>query len=107
MHDSHTKSAGAHPTTPRRRRRPQGDLKKHTVASLEEYVHRDERLPMLLDRLRENGVKTFLLTNSEFWYTEAIMTYLLNFDTVSGRRVAGSGSGEGYGGWAGVCRSTG
>ncbi|XP_043193130.1 cytosolic purine 5'-nucleotidase-like isoform X2 [Amphibalanus amphitrite] len=58
-----------------------GDLKKHTVASIDDYVHRDERLPMLLDRLRENGVKTFLLTNSEFWYTEAIMTFLLNFDS--------------------------
>ena len=64
---------------------PQGDLKKHTVASIEEYVHRDERLPMLLDRLRENGVKLFLLTNSEYWYTEAIMTFLLKFDGVSQR----------------------
>ena len=50
---------------------------------MEEYVHRDERLPMLLDRLKENGMKTFLLTNSEFWYTEAIMNFLLNFDGVS------------------------
>ena len=62
---------------------PQGDLKKQTVASMEDYVHRDERLPMLLDRLKENGMKTFLLTNSEFWYTEAIMNFLLNFDGVS------------------------
>lgn len=61
----------------------QGDLKKHTVANMEDHVHRDERLPMLLDRLKETGMKTFLLTNSEFWYTEAIMSYLFNFEGVS------------------------
>ncbi|XP_037091674.1 cytosolic purine 5'-nucleotidase-like isoform X2 [Pollicipes pollicipes] len=59
-----------------------GDLKANTVRNLEEHVHRDERLPMLLDRLRENGVKTFLLTNSEFWYTEAIMSFLFQFEGV-------------------------
>ena len=72
------------------------------MAHLEEFVHRDERLPMLLDRLRENGVKTFLLTNSEFWYTEAIMTYLLNFDGVSERRGGrGTGTGTGTGTYVG------
>ncbi|CAG7717894.1 unnamed protein product [Allacma fusca] len=56
-----------------------GDLKLKTVENLEEYVAKDERLPMLLSRMRESGVKVFLLTNSEFWYTEKIMTYLFDY----------------------------
>jgi len=54
-----------------------GDLKKLTVENLDEYVKRDERLPMLLRRLRENGAKVFLLTNSDYNYTNHIMKYLL------------------------------
>jgi 5'-nucleotidase len=42
-------------------------------------VVKDERLPMLLSRIRESGSKTFLLTNSEYWYTQRIMTYLFDF----------------------------
>lgn len=57
----------------------QGDLKKQTVEHLDEYVHKDERLPVLLDRMRDSGAKVFLLTNSEYWYTNAIMQYLLDF----------------------------
>ena len=57
----------------------QGDLKLKTVENLEEYVVKDERLPMLLSRIRESGAKVFLLTNSEYWYTEKIMTYLFDF----------------------------
>lgn len=57
----------------------QGDLKKRTVEQLDEFVHKDERLPMLLDRMRDSGAKVFLLTNSEYWYTNAIMQYLLSF----------------------------
>jgi len=33
---------------------------------------------MLLARLRENGAKTFLLTNSDYTYTEKIMEYLFD-----------------------------
>lgn len=58
-----------------------GDLKLKTVENMEEYVVKDERLPMLLYRMRESGVKVFLLTNSEYWYTEKIMTYLFDFPT--------------------------
>lgn len=57
----------------------QGDLKKKTVESVNEYVHKDERLPILLDRMRDSGAKVFLLTNSEYWYTNALMEYLLSF----------------------------
>lgn len=57
----------------------QGELKKKTVENVEEYVHKDERLPLLLDRMRESGAKVFLLTNSEYWYTNDVMGYLLGF----------------------------
>lgn len=56
-----------------------GDLKMKTVENMEEYVVKDERLPMLVSRMRESGVKVFLLTNSEYWYTEKIMTYLFDY----------------------------
>ena len=62
----------------------QGNLKKHTVEKIEEYVHKDERLPILLRRMRDSGVKVFLLTNSDYWYTNQVMEYLLSFpDEVS------------------------
>lgn len=55
----------------------QGDLKRVTCENLSKYVHRDNRLATLLTRLRANGEKVFLLTNSEYIYTEKIMKYLL------------------------------
>ncbi|XP_063906205.1 cytosolic purine 5'-nucleotidase isoform X2 [Zophobas morio] len=57
----------------------QGDLKKKTIENLEKYVKKDERLPMFLARLRESGAKTFLLTNSDYNFTDKIMTYLFDF----------------------------
>ncbi|XP_019880637.1 cytosolic purine 5'-nucleotidase isoform X3 [Aethina tumida] len=56
-----------------------GALKNATTQNLEKYVKKDERLPMFLARLRESGAKTFLLTNSEFSFTNKIMTYLFDF----------------------------
>ncbi|KAK9737855.1 5prime nucleotidase family [Popillia japonica] len=56
-----------------------GDLKKKTVENLQQYVRKDERLPMFLARLRESGAKTFLLTNSDYNFTDHIMTYLFDF----------------------------
>ncbi|GAU91582.1 hypothetical protein RvY_03809-2 [Ramazzottius varieornatus] len=58
----------------------QGALKEKTVADPEEYVERDPRLPTLLTHLRKNGAKVFLLTNSEWYYTEKIMTYMFSFE---------------------------
>lgn len=56
----------------------QGDLKKRVVENIAKYIEKDERMPTLLDRLRKNGSKTFLLTNSEFSYTNNVMTFLLD-----------------------------
>ena len=54
-------------------------MKARTLENLEEYVHKDERLPMLLSRIRESGAKLFLLTNSDYKFTNRIMTYLFDF----------------------------
>nr|CAD7423552.1 unnamed protein product [Timema monikensis] len=64
----------------------QGDLKSETIKNLDEYVKKDERLPMFLTRIRESGAKVFLLTNSEYCFTDKIMTYL--FDFPHGARVS-------------------
>ncbi|XP_060064564.1 cytosolic purine 5'-nucleotidase-like [Ylistrum balloti] len=46
-----------------------GPLKSETVKDLERYVIKDDRLPVLLDRMRAHGSKVFLATNSDFVYT--------------------------------------
>jgi len=60
-----------------------GRLKSMTVENLEKYVHRDERLLTLLDRMRAHG-KTFLLTNSDYDYTNKIMQFLVDYPTKDG-----------------------
>lgn len=50
----------------------QGDLKKLTIERKAEFVSRDEKLPVLFQHLQNSGAKTFLLTNSEWWYTDAV-----------------------------------
>uniref|UniRef100_A0A1A9VD57 5'-nucleotidase n=1 Tax=Glossina austeni TaxID=7395 RepID=A0A1A9VD57_GLOAU len=57
----------------------QGDLKQKTVENLDHYVKKDERLPMVLARIRESGAKVFLLTNSDYNFTNNIMTFLFDF----------------------------
>ncbi|XP_014668190.1 PREDICTED: LOW QUALITY PROTEIN: cytosolic purine 5'-nucleotidase-like [Priapulus caudatus] len=55
-----------------------GSLKQRTVDDPDKYVIKDDRLPVLLERMGDNGAKLFLLTNSDFKYTQKIMSYLLN-----------------------------
>ncbi|XP_073833148.1 5' nucleotidase B isoform X3 [Musca autumnalis] len=57
----------------------QGDLKKRTVENLDYYVKKDPRLPMVLARIRESGAKVFLLTNSDYNFSNKIMTYIFDF----------------------------
>ena len=54
-------------------------MKERTIKDLDMYVKKDERLPMFLQRIRESGAKVFLLTNSDYWFTNKIMTYLFDF----------------------------
>uniref|UniRef100_A0A5K3EI21 Cytosolic purine 5'-nucleotidase n=1 Tax=Mesocestoides corti TaxID=53468 RepID=A0A5K3EI21_MESCO len=62
----------------------QGVLKKRTMENLEKYVEKNPELPLLLDKLRSRGAKVFLLTNSDFTYSQAIMTYMLEEPGESG-----------------------
>ncbi|XP_033987853.1 5'-nucleotidase, cytosolic IIa isoform X4 [Trematomus bernacchii] len=55
-----------------------GSLKEKTVENLEKYVAKDPKLPLLLSRMNEVA-KVFLATNSDYKYTEKIMTYLFGF----------------------------
>ncbi|XP_064171478.1 cytosolic purine 5'-nucleotidase isoform X1 [Anguilla rostrata] len=55
-----------------------GTLKVKTVENLEKYVVKDGKLPLLLSRMNEVG-KVFLATNSDYKYTDKIMTYLFDF----------------------------
>lgn len=65
----------------------QGSLKQETINNLDQYVLKDDRLPLLLQRMKENGRKIFLLTNSDYGYTEKIMSYLLETPDQSGAPV--------------------
>lgn len=56
-----------------------GCMKDKTLEDLQKYVVKDERMPLLLSRMREVG-KVFLATNSDYNYTNAIMTYLFDVD---------------------------
>ncbi|KAM4527643.1 5'-nucleotidase, cytosolic II, like 1 [Odontesthes bonariensis] len=57
-----------------------GILKERTIKNLEKYVIRDPNIPVLLTQIKEVA-KVFLATNSDYNYTEAIMTYLLESQT--------------------------
>lgn len=57
-----------------------GPLKGETMKNLEKYVIKDERLPILLDRMRAHGSKVFLATNSGYQYSNKVMSYMLNDD---------------------------
>nr|CAD2195722.1 unnamed protein product [Meloidogyne enterolobii] len=53
------------------------DLKKKVILNIADFVEKDPRIGKLLVQLRVSGRKTFLLTNSEYEYTKAVMTFLL------------------------------
>nr|CAD2191672.1 unnamed protein product [Meloidogyne enterolobii] len=47
------------------------------ILNIADFVEKDPRIGKLLVQLRVSGRKTFLLTNSEYEYTKAVMTFLL------------------------------
>jgi HAD superfamily 5'-nucleotidase-like hydrolase len=55
-----------------------GSLKKFIVKDLDRFFVEDETLRPTLLRFRAFGKKLFLLTNSEHYYTEAVMGHLLS-----------------------------
>ncbi|UYV67261.1 NT5C2 [Cordylochernes scorpioides] len=62
-----------------------GVLKNHTLANLDLYIDKDDRMPMLFNRIHENGKKTFLLTNSDYYYTDQIMTHLFDLPNIKNK----------------------
>eukprot|EP00794_Sanderia_malayensis_P011118 gene11118-12288_t len=57
----------------------QGSLKDLTLEDPNKYIAKDERLPKLIHRMREHGKKVFIITNSDYQYTNQVMTYLFDF----------------------------
>ncbi|ESO93154.1 hypothetical protein LOTGIDRAFT_190218 [Lottia gigantea] len=57
----------------------EGPLKQETIKNVDKYVLKDDRLPILLDRIRDSGAKVFLATNSDYTYSNKIMTYLFDY----------------------------
>lgn len=55
-----------------------GSLKNVIMANLDTYFVVDEGLPLTLHKLRSAGKKLFLLTNSYWAYTDAVMSFLLD-----------------------------
>ena len=55
-----------------------GSLKNVIMADLGAYFVVDESLPLTLHKLRSAGKKLFLLTNSFWAYTDAVMSFLLD-----------------------------
>lgn len=55
-----------------------GTLKQLTLDNLETYVVKEPKLLQLLSRMRKNGRKTFILTNSGYSYTDKILSHLLD-----------------------------
>ena len=54
-----------------------GTLKERILGRISRFIRRDERLRLALEEFRESGKKLFLLTNSELYYSEALLGYLL------------------------------
>jgi hypothetical protein len=59
------------------------EMKQTILDNLDIYVDKDERAPQMLKELRAADRKTFLLTNSDYPYTNGIMSYLLGKDWTS------------------------
>jgi len=54
-----------------------GSIKQPIMSSPEKFLRRDSQLAPTLEDFRRSGKKLFLLTNSELYYTDALMSYLL------------------------------
>ncbi|HYX33096.1 MAG TPA: HAD-IG family 5'-nucleotidase [Oligoflexus sp.] len=55
-----------------------GSIKLRVLAEPEKYIDRDKNLVETLVKLLDGGKKLFVITNSDWSYTNAVMTYLLD-----------------------------
>lgn len=63
-----------------------GSLKNVIRGNPSRYVRIDPKLPLLLDEFRSWGKRLFLLTNSEFYYADVLMTHLFGKKPLSDGR---------------------
>lgn len=63
----------------------QGNLKQKTVDEISKYVKKLPEIPLLFKQMRQSGKKSFLLTNSNYWYTNEIMKYLFDLPQADGK----------------------
>ncbi|KAL5112478.1 Cytosolic purine 5'-nucleotidase [Taenia crassiceps] len=61
-----------------------GELKKQTMANIGKYIEQNPKLLVLLDKLRTERTNVFLLTNSDYEYSDAVMKYLCNLPDKDG-----------------------
>ncbi|KAM3725680.1 Cytosolic purine 5'-nucleotidase [Dirofilaria immitis] len=55
----------------------ESNMKQIILDNKERYIIKDDRLKQLLLQIRESGKQSFLLTNSDYSYTNGVMEYLL------------------------------
>jgi len=55
-----------------------GDMKSEILAHREFFILRDPELPRALDRWKRAGKKLFVLSNSEWSFTEGVLSFLLD-----------------------------
>jgi len=58
-----------------------GTLKAEILGNLDRYIRKDQRLGRTLEVFRGAGKKIFLLTNSEYYYSAALLGHLLGNGT--------------------------
>ena len=54
-----------------------GSIKDEVMTNMENYIVKDKQLEPMLKKFIEGGKKLFLLTNSDWTYTDKVMSYLL------------------------------
>ena len=54
-----------------------GSIKDEVMTNMENYIVKDKQLEPMLKKFIEGGKKLFLLTNSDWAYTDKVMSYLL------------------------------
>lgn len=54
-----------------------GSIKEQVIQNLDKYFIFDPKLTFTLEKFRKAGKKLFILTNSEWFYTDAVMKHLL------------------------------
>ncbi|KYQ89783.1 5'-nucleotidase [Tieghemostelium lacteum] len=55
-----------------------GSLKSKVLDDMPRYIRKTPDMPVFFDKLRQNNNKVFLLTNSEFYYTNKVMSYMMD-----------------------------